>query len=73
MPSAVAILIILCAGLFVGSRLQGAHEARSNFNAYRTRTARGFNIWIKSFVVASLGVVALLVLVYLLIIPSHLH
>lgn len=62
MSAVLAILLVLGAGLFVGSHLNSAREAHSAFTNYRHRTAKGFTTWLQSLIIATLGVVGLLVL-----------
>jgi hypothetical protein len=65
-----AILIALGAGLYVGSRFEGAHDAHQRFSSYRVRTNASLGTWFKSTIVAWIGLVALILLLYLLF---HLH
>lgn len=64
--SVVAILLVLCAGLFVGSRVNSASEARAHFTSYRHRTTAGLIAWIRNAIAAALGVAGLLLLLYIL-------
>jgi hypothetical protein len=36
--SVIVILIALSAGLFVGSRIEGAHDAHQHYSSYKART-----------------------------------
>lgn len=66
-----AILIALGAGLFVGSRFEGAHDAHQRFSSYRVRTNASLGTWFKSTIVAGIAVVALIFLLYLLLFHHH--
>ncbi|WP_290059356.1 hypothetical protein [Amycolatopsis solani] len=63
----IAVLLALGAGLVVGSRVHSAREARSNYSAYRARTAKGFGEMIRSTVSAGVAVVGALVLLFILL------
>jgi hypothetical protein len=66
----IAILIALGAGLFVGSRFEGAHDAHQRFSGYRVRTNASLGVWLKNAIVAIIGAFALILLLDLLF---HLH
>jgi hypothetical protein len=55
-PVVIAILLALAAGLFVGSRVHTAREARATYSSYRARTAKGFGEMIRSAVNAILAI-----------------
>ncbi|WIX99612.1 hypothetical protein QRX60_36995 [Amycolatopsis mongoliensis] len=63
----LAVLLALAAGLLVGSRVHNAREARSNYSAYRARTAKGFGEMVRSTVSAAVAVVGALVLLFILL------
>jgi hypothetical protein len=63
----IAVLLALGAGLLVGGRVHNAREARSNYSAYRARTAKGFGEMIRSAVSALLAVAGALVLLFILL------
>ncbi len=67
----IAILIALSAGLFVGSRFEGAHDAHQRFSSYRVRANASLGAWLKRTIVAGLSAVALIFLLYQLL--FHLH
>jgi hypothetical protein len=67
----IGILIALGAGLFVGSRIEGAHDAHKRFSSYRLRTNASLGDWLKRMIVVGISVVALALLVYELL--FHLH
>ena len=69
----IAVLLALGAGLLVGGRVHTAREARTNYSAYRSRTAKGFGVWIRSTVSAVLavaGAIVLLVILFNVLQPS---
>jgi hypothetical protein len=63
----IAILIALGTGLFVGSRLEGAHDAHQRFSSYRVRTNASLGTWLKKAITAIIGTFALILLLYLLL------
>ncbi|MCR6482505.1 hypothetical protein M8542_06730 [Amycolatopsis sp. OK19-0408] len=63
----LAVLLALGAGLFVGGRVHSAREARANYSAYRTRTAKGFGEMIRTAVSAVVAVAGALVLLFILL------
>jgi len=63
------ILIVLGAGLFIGSRFERAHDAHERFSSYRVRTNNSLGAWLKSIIVTSISVVAFGLALYLLL--SH--
>lgn len=67
MVSVVAILLLTCAGLFVGSRVNSAREARAHFTSYRHRTTAGLTAWVRNVVAAALGIAGLLLVLYILL------
>ena len=71
MPAILAILIVLGAGLYVGSRFDRARQAHERFSSYRARTVSGLGSWLKNMMVAVLGAGALIFVLYLLLV--HLH
>ena len=58
----IAILIALGTGLFVGSRFEGAHDARQRFSSNRVRTNASLGAWLKRTIVVGISVVALILL-----------
>jgi hypothetical protein len=66
----IAILIALGAGLFVGSRFEGTHDAHQRFRSYRVRTNASLGAWLKNAIVSIIGAFALILLLDLLF---HLH
>ena len=58
----IAILIALGTGLFVGSRFEGAHDARQRFSSNRVRTTASLGAWLKRTIVVGISVVALILL-----------
>jgi uncharacterized membrane protein len=67
----IIALIALGAGLFVGSRFEGAHDTHQRFSSYRVRTNASLGAWIKRTIMAGISVVALILLLYQLL--FHLH
>jgi hypothetical protein len=63
----VAILLVLAAGLFVGSRVNSARVAHALSTSYRSRAAKSFIVWVRSTVVAVLAVAGLLFLLFVLL------
>jgi membrane protein required for beta-lactamase induction len=63
----IAVLLALGAGLLVGTRVHIAKEARSNYTAYKSRTAKGFGVWIRSMVTAVVAVAGAVVLLVILL------
>ncbi|MEV6872420.1 hypothetical protein [Amycolatopsis sp. NPDC051128] len=63
----MAVLLALGAGLIVGARVHSAKEARANYAAYRSRTAKGFGLWIRSMVTAVVAVAGTIVLLVILL------
>ncbi|WP_328455828.1 MULTISPECIES: hypothetical protein [unclassified Amycolatopsis] len=63
----IAVLLALGAGLLVGGRVHHAREARSNYSAYRARTAKGFGEMIRSIVGAGIAVVGAIALLVILL------
>lgn len=68
MPTFVIILVVLGAGLYVGSQLSSAREAHLHFTSHRHRTALDLTAWIRHAVVAVLSIAALLLLLYFLLV-----
>ncbi|WP_158891332.1 hypothetical protein [Amycolatopsis anabasis] len=64
MPVVVSILLVLAAGLYVGSRVNAAREAHAQFSSYRTRIGKRFTDWVRSTVIAVLGVAGMVFLVF---------
>ena len=60
--SIILILIALGAGLFIGSRFEGAHDAHQRFSSYRTRTNKSLAEWLKGTTVTTISVVVLVLL-----------
>jgi hypothetical protein len=73
MSAALAVLLILGAGLFVGSHVNSAREAHSTYTNAWARTTKGLGNWLRSLVVAVLGVVGLLVLLYVVLVQLPLR
>jgi VanZ family protein len=71
MSAIAAIVIVLCGGLFIGSRFEGAREAHQMFNSYRSRTAKGLTDWIRSLVVTVFGIAGLILVLYLIVFQAH--
>jgi hypothetical protein len=71
MSPLIAILLVLGVGLWVGSRVNSAHEAHAYFTNVRHRTVRGLGEWVRHAFTAvlSLGVLALLLYVLLVQYP----
>lgn len=67
MSPTVTILLVLGAGLFVGGQLNSASEAHAYFSSSRTRITRGFTAWVRQVFRATIGVAALVLLVYYLL------
>jgi succinate dehydrogenase hydrophobic anchor subunit len=65
--SAVIAIVLVLAGLLVGSQLNNARSAHVLFHNYRSRTAKGFTDWIRSTVTAVIGVAGLIGLVFVLL------
>lgn len=68
MSSLIAILLVLGAGLWVGSKVNSAHEAHAHFTSYRHRTVKGLGEWMRHIVTAVLSIAALALLLYVLLI-----
>jgi hypothetical protein len=64
----VAILLVLGAGLLVGSQVNSAHEAHAHFTSYRHRTVRGLGEWVRHIFTAVLSLGALALLLYVLLV-----
>lgn len=73
MSAIIALLIVLGAGLFIGSRLQSAREAHALFSSYRARAALGLGSWLRHTAVVTLSVIGLLVLLYLIVFALHIR
>ena len=67
MPAVIAVLLMLGVGLVVGSQVTNARSARTQFSTYRTRAVKGFGSWLYSLLVATLGVAAMIVLLFLVL------
>lgn len=66
MRTIVAILIVLGAGLFIGSRFEGARTAHHLFTSYRVRAVNGLSGWFTKAFAAGLGIAGLVFALYLL-------
>jgi hypothetical protein len=60
--SIIVILVVLSAGLFVGSRFEGAHDAHQRFSNYRARTNASLGAWLKNTIVVGVSIVVLVLL-----------
>ncbi|MEV0678799.1 hypothetical protein AB0I60_20005 [Actinosynnema sp. NPDC050436] len=63
--STFVVLVVLGAGLLVGIRLNSASEAHAYFSHSRSRLSKVFGEWMRQLVRATVGVIGLLVLLYL--------
>lgn len=66
MPSLLVILVAVVVGLFVGRRVEGAHDAHVRFTSYRSRTMGSLRAWCKATIVTGLEVGGVLLAAYLL-------
>jgi hypothetical protein len=66
MSSFVVLLLVLGAGLLVGSRLNSASEAHTYFSMSRGRVAKSFSLWMRQLVRAVIGVFGLVVLLWIM-------
>jgi hypothetical protein len=67
MSALLAVLLVLGAGLFVGSHVNSARAAHTSYTGSWNKIAKGFGDWMRSLVVATLGVIGLLVLLYVVL------
>lgn len=63
----LAILLVLGAGLFVGSHVNSAREAHVYYTTSWHRATKGFSAWVHNVIIATLGVVGLLVLLFVVL------
>lgn len=63
----VAVVIFLAVGLYVGAKVSKARVAHSQFSTYRHRTATGLVSWLRSTVVAALGIAGVLFTLFLVV------
>lgn len=66
MPSLLVILIAVVVGVFVGRRIEGAHDAHVRFTGYRSRAIGSLHAWWKATIVTGLEVGGVILAVYLL-------
>ncbi len=71
--SIILILTTLAAGLFVGRFSESAHDAHQRYNNYRIRASESLSAWVKSTVISSIGVLAVIFALYLLFSHGHIH
>lgn len=65
--SIIVLLIVLGAGLFVGSHFESAHDAHKHYSTYRARTNASFGAWLKNTIVVGVGIVVLILLLIALL------
>jgi hypothetical protein len=71
MPATAVIVIVLCSGLFIGSRFESARAAHGHFTSYRARTGTSLTAWITGAIKAGLGVAILSVVLYVILFQLH--
>ena len=71
--SIILILIALGAGLFIGRRFEGAHDAHQRYSSYRARTSESFGSWFRNTIISSISILCLILALYFLLFHFHIR
>jgi hypothetical protein len=66
--STIVVLVVLGVGLLIGSSYESAHDAHALYKTNRARTNASRSIWLNSTITTSLGLGALILVLYLIVV-----